>query len=159
VIVTAEIPLIVSAIGLATATLLLAVPRRLLPGRDAIALAIVTLAAFAPVVLYPLREVSREEGRALWEWSAVGGPAVHASYRFDGLAALGLALAVAYCGAGLLASRLPGTQHQTLPSVVLATGFTFIALAVTDNLIAATVLLGLLAALTASATLLVAPAR
>lgn len=157
-IVTAEIPLIVSAIGLATATLLLAVPRRLLPGRDVIALVIVTLTAFAPIVLYPLREVSREAGRALWEWSAVGGPTVQASYRFDGLAALGMSLAVAYCGAGLLASRLAGTQHQTLPSVVLATGFTFTALAVTDNLIAATVLLGLLAALTASATLLVAPA-
>lgn len=157
-IVTAEIPLIAATIGLAAVALLLAVPRRLLPGRDAIALAIASLTTLAPILLYPLRDVSRETGRALWEWSAVGGPAVQASYRFDGLAALSVALGVAYCGAGLFASRLAGTQHQTLPSVVLATGFTFVALSVTDDLIAATVVLGVLAALTASATLLVAPA-
>ncbi|HEX4744088.1 MAG TPA: hypothetical protein VFW12_05390 [Candidatus Limnocylindria bacterium] len=157
-VVTAELPLIASAFAFALAAVILALPRRRFRWRARGAFVAGTAAAAIPLLLYPFRDVTRSAGRALWEWSAVGGPTVQAAYRFDGVAAVGIAAALCYTTAGLLAVQRASRRHQLLPAIVLANGFVAIALAVTDDLIAATVVLGVVAALTAFAQLIVAPA-
>jgi len=157
VVVTAELPLIASAFAFALAAVILALPRRWFRWRARGAFVAGVIAAALPLLLYPFRDVTRSAGRALWEWSAVGGPTVQASYRFDGVAAVGIAAALCYTTAGLLAVQRASRRHPLLPGIVLANGFVAIALAVTDDLIAATVVLGVVAALTGFAQLLVAP--
>lgn len=156
-IVTAELPLIASAFGFSLAALILALPRRRFRWRARVALVVGALAAIAPLVAFPLRDQSRAAGRALWEWSAVGGPTIQASYRFDGVAAIGIAAALGYTTASLLAVQRASRRHRLLPAIVLANGLVAIALAVTDDLVAATVVLGVVAALSGCAQLLVAP--
>lgn len=156
-VVTAELPLIASAFAFALAAIILALPRRRFRWRARGAFVAGSLAAAMPLVLYPFRDVTRSVGHALWEWSAVGGPTVQASYRFDGVAATGIAAALAYTAASLLAVQRASRRHQLLPAIVLANGLVAIALAVTDDLIAATVVLGVVAALTGFAQLIVAP--
>ncbi|HEV8054106.1 MAG TPA: hypothetical protein VGP30_04695, partial [Candidatus Limnocylindrales bacterium] len=157
-IVAAELPLIASAIAFAVAAIILALPRRRFRWRAGGAIMASTIAALTPLIAFPLRDQTRAAGRALWEWSAVGGPTVQASYRFDGLAAIGIAAALGYATASLLAAQRASRRHQLLPAIVLANGLVAIALAVSDDLVAATVVLGVVAALTAFAQLLVAPA-
>ena len=157
-VVTAELPLIASAFAFALAALILALPRRRFRWRARGAFVAGAVAAAIPLLLYPFRDVTRSAGRALWEWSAVGGPTVQASYRFDGVAAVGIAAALCYTTASLLAVQRASRRHQLLPAIVLANGFVAIALAVTNDLIAATVVLGVVAALTGFAQLIVAPA-
>jgi len=158
VVVTAELPLIASAFAFAVAALILALPRRRFRWRARGALVAGAIAALVPLLAFPLRDPTRAAGHALWEWSAVGGPTVQASYRFDGVAALGIAVALGYTTASLLAVQRASRRHQLLPAIVLANGLVTIALCVTDDLVAATVVLGVVAALTGSAQLLVAPA-
>lgn len=157
-IVTAEIPLIASAIAFATAALILALPRRYARRRARAALVAGAIATFIPLIAYPLRDETRSAGRALWEWSAVGGPTIQAVYRFDGLAAIGIAAALGYTTAGLLAAHRASRRHQLLPGLVLANGLVAIPLAVTVDLVAATVVLGVIAAVSGFAQLIVAPA-
>lgn len=157
-VVTAELPLIASGLAFAIAALILALPRRRFRWRARGALVAGALAAWVPLVAYPLRDQTRAAGHALWEWSAVGGPTVQASYRFDGLAAIAIAAVLGYTTASLLAVQRASRRHQLLPAIVLANGLVAIALAVTDDLVAATVVLGVVAALTGLAQLLVAPA-
>jgi len=157
VVVTAELPLIASAFAFALAAIILALPRRRFRWRARGAFVAGVIAAAIPLLLYPFRDVTRSAGRALWEWSAVGGPTVQASYRFDGVAAVGIAAALCYTTAGLLAVQRASRRHPLLPAIMLANGFVAIALAVTDDLIAATVVLGVVAALTGFAQLIVAP--
>jgi hypothetical protein len=158
VVTPAELPLVTSAFALALVAMILAIPRQRLALRAPTALIVGTIGSLVPLVALPLRDPARAAGRALWEWSAVGGPTIQASYRFDGLAAVGVAAVVAYTTAGLLGIDRASRKHELLPGVVLATGFVSIALAVTDDLVAATVVLGVVAALTAFAELVVAPA-
>ncbi|HET8569951.1 MAG TPA: hypothetical protein VFM93_13305 [Candidatus Limnocylindria bacterium] len=155
---TAEVPLIAVAIFLVLVATILALPRRRVPWRARAALAVGAVGAFVPLLAFPFRDPARSSGTALWEWSAAGGPTVHASYRFDGLAAVVMFATIGYTIAGLLGVQRASRRHQLLPALVLATGFVSIALAVTDDLIAASVALGVLAALTAFAELIVAPA-
>src|SRR2546430_111976 len=115
------------------------------------------VAVALPLILATTIEPARAAGRALWEWSAAGGPTVQASYRFDGIAAVGVAVGAAYAGAGLFGAARATTRHPLLPSAVLAIGLVFFALAVTEDLIAGTVVLGVLASITIVATLAVAP--
>lgn len=157
-VVTAELPLIASAFAFAVAALILALPRRRFRWRARGALVAGAVASLVPLLAFPLRDPTRAAGRALWEWSAVGGPTVQASYRFDGIAALGIAVALGYTTASLLAVQRASRRHQLLPAIVLANGLVAIALCVTDDLVAATVVLGVVAALTGAAQLLVAPA-
>ena len=157
-VVTAELPLIASALAFASAALILALPRRRFRWRARGALFAGALAALVPLVAFPLRDTTRSAGQALWEWSAVGGPSVQASYRFDGLAAVAIAAVLGYTTASLLAVQRASRSHRLLPAIVLANGLVAIALAVTDDLVAATVVLGVVAALTGFAQLLVAPA-
>ena len=151
---TAELPLIASATALALAGLLLAT-RSKYATPPAIVAAI--FACVAPLVLATLIDPANAAGRALWEWSAAGGPTVRASYRFDGIAAIGVAVGAAYAGAGLFGAARATRRHPLLPSAILALGLVFFALAVTEDLIAGTVVLGVLAAITVMAALAVAP--
>jgi hypothetical protein len=156
VVVTAELPLICSAVALALIALSLYVAPRARLGA-AIAIALAVIAPLAPLVLATVIDPAHAAGRALWEWSAAGGPTVRASYRFDGIAAIGVAVGAAYAGAGLFGAARTTERHPVLPSAVLALGLVFFALAVTEDLIAGTVVLGVLAATTILATLAVAP--
>ena len=153
---TAELPLIASAVALALLALgLLLVPRSRAAAYAAAVLAV--LAVGAPLVLVTVIDPARAAGRALWEWSAAGGPSIHASYRFDGIAAIGVSVGAAYAAAGLFGSSRAGRRHALLPGAILALGLVFFALAVTEDLIAGTVVLGVLASITVLATLAVAP--
>ncbi len=151
---TAELPLIASATALALVGLLLATR-----SKYALPIAIVgaIFACVAPLVLATLIDPANAAGRALWEWSAAGGPTVRASYRFDGIAAIGVAVGAAYAGAGLFGAARATRRHPLLPSAILALGLVFFALVVTEDLIAGTVVLGVLAAITVLAGLAVAP--
>ena len=155
-VVTAELPLLCSAAALALVALSLFVT----PGsRVARAFAIVfaLVAGVAPLLLATLIDPVRAAGQALWEWSAAGGPTVQASYRFDGIAAIGVAVGAAYTAAGLFGTARATRRHPLLPGAILAIGLVFFALAVSEDLIAGTVVLGVLATITILATLAVAP--
>src|SRR5205807_555589 len=115
-------------------------------------------AAATPLLLYQFVDPAFAAGRALWEWTAAGGPTIQASYRLDGIGAVGIAATCGYAAAGLLASARSAASPRYLPSLVLAIGFVSIAVVVPNDLVAAVVALAVLAALTAFATLLVAPA-
>lgn len=154
---TAELPIIASAIALAIAFAILALPRRRFRWRARGALVAGAVAALIPLLAYPLLAGDRSGAHALWEWSAAAGPQIRASYRFDGLAAVGIAAALGYTTAALLAVQRASRRHAVLPVLVLAIGLVSIALAVTDDLIFATVVLGIVAALTGFAQLIVAP--
>lgn len=153
----AELPLVPSAIALALSALLFFLPGR---GRLAHRLAtlLVVLGAALPIALDTLIDPTRAAGRALWQWSAVGGPTIQASYRVDALSAVALALVVAYAGAAMATAGRADRRHPALAALVLATGLVTIALVVTDDLVAAIVVLALLAALTVLALFAVAPA-
>jgi hypothetical protein len=152
--VTAELPLIASATALAIVGLLLASQsERARP----VAIIAAVLACVGPLFLAGVIDPGRAAGRALWEWSAAGGPTIQASYRFDGIAAIGVAVGAAYAGAGLFGAARAKRRHPLLPAAILGLGLVFFALAVTEDLIAGTVVLGVLASVTILATLAVAP--
>ncbi len=115
------------------------------------------MAGLAPLLLYPSVDLSRARGTALWEWSAVGGPTIQASYRLDGLAALGLAIAVLYGGAALIATTRVAARSALLRPALLLNAFILVTLVVTNDLVADTVVLGALASTTIFIALLVAP--
>jgi hypothetical protein len=108
--------------------------------------------------MYVALDPQRAAGRALWEWSAVGGPTIQASYRLDGLAAIGVAIGGLYIAAALVATTRVSARHQLLRPVILLNGLVFITLAVTNDLIADIVVLGALAGLTSFIAMLVSPA-
>lgn len=152
----AELPLVPSAIALASGALLFFMPRRTRLAHRA-AIALVALGAFLPIALEPLVDETRAIGRALWQWSAVGGPTIHASYRLDPLAKVALALTVLYAGAAMATASRVERRHPALAALVLAIGLITIALVVTDDLVAATVVLAVLGAATTLALFAVAP--
>ena len=115
------------------------------------------MAGLAPLLLYAFIDPAQARGTALWEWSAVGGPTIQASYRLDGLAALGLAIAVLYGAAALIATTRVTSRSALLRPTLLLNAFVLVTLVVTDDLIADTVVLGALAAITTFIALLVSP--
>jgi hypothetical protein len=156
--VRAEFTLFAAAITLSLVALLVA-PRRIAQAwRVPTALLVAAIGAISPLLLYQLIDPALSAGRALWEWSAAGGPTIKASYQLDGLATVAIAAGFAYVAAGLLANARSAASPRLLPSLALAIGFVFIAVVVTVDLVAAAVAIAVLAALTAFATLLVAPA-
>ena len=115
------------------------------------------MAGLWPVLLFPYLTSGPAHATALWEWSAVGGPTIQASYRLDGLASVGLAIGALYTAAALIATtRIPSRSSLLRPALLL-NGFVLMTLAVTDDLVAVTVILGALAANTIFVALLVAP--
>ncbi len=115
------------------------------------------VAGLAPLLLYPFVDASTARGTALWEWSAVGGPTIQASYRLDGLAALGLAIAVLYGSAALVATTRVTARSALLRPALLFNAFVLLTLVVTDDLVANVVVLGAVAATTTFIALLVSP--
>ena len=153
---TAELPLICSAAALAVVavSLLLAPRARAFRG---VAIVSAVAAATTPLIFAALIDPARATGRALWEWSAAGGPTVQASYRYDGVAAIAVAVGAGYCAAGLFGAARAPARHPLLPGAILAIGLVFFAVVVTEDLVAGAVALGVLAAVTILAALAVAP--
>jgi len=156
--VRAEFALFAAAAALSIVALLVAPPRIGRSWRVPSAVLLAFLGAITPLVVYQFLDPSLAAGRALWEWSAAGGPTIQASYRLDALAAVAITVGAAYAGAGLLASARTLAAPRALPALVLAIGFAFIATVVADDVVAATVGLAVVAAATAFTTLVVAPA-
>ncbi len=154
----AEIVLVIVAIALAGVAITSAVSPRLARWPAAVAATLALMAGVAPLLAFPFLPADPTSERALWEWSAVGGPTIQASYRFDGLAAAGLAVGAIFCGAALIATTRVPSRASLLRPALLTTAFILIAAVVTDDLIAATVVLGALAATTIFVALLVSPA-
>jgi hypothetical protein len=156
-VVRAELILFVVALSLAALAFAFVVPRTL-RWRIPFAAACCLFAGLAPLLLYVALDPDRARGQTLWEWSAVGGPTIQASYRLDGLAAIGVGIGALYIAAALVATTRVSARHQLLRPVILLNGLVFITLAVTDDLIANIVVLGALAALTSFIAMLVSPA-
>jgi len=153
----AELIFFIVALALAIGAIVYALPSRFVRARAPITIACCAIASLAPLVFFPFASAQQVRGAALWEWSAVGGPTIQASYRLDGLAALAIAIGALLFAAALLATARVTARHQLLRPAILLNAFVFITLAVTDDLIAAIVVLGALAALTSFIALLVSP--
>lgn len=158
-LVRAELILLVVTISLAALAFAFAVPRHAPRWRIPLAAAFCVTSGLAPLLMYvALEPQERNAGHALWEWSAVGGPTIQASYRMDGLGTVGIALGALYVAAALVATTRVSARHQLLRPMILLNGLIFLALAVTDDLIAAIVVLGALAGVTSFIAMLVSPA-
>ena len=116
------------------------------------------MAGLGPVLSFPLLAAEPGHATALWEWSAVGGPTIQASYRSDGLGAVGLSIGGLYGAAALIATTRVRARSSLLRPALLLNAFILMAVVVTDDLIAVTVALGALAATTIFTALLVSPA-
>lgn len=157
-VVRAELILFVVALSLSALAFAFVMPR--LSGRARVPFAVIccALVGLAPLLMYVALDPESTRGNALWEWSAVGGPTIQASYRLDGLATVGVAIGALYVAAALVATTRVSARHQLLRPVILLNGLVFIILAVTDDLIADIVVLGALAATTSFIAVLVSPA-
>jgi len=158
VVVRAELILFVVALSLSALAFAFVMPRLTGRGRVPFAVACCALVGLAPLLMYVALDPEHARGNSLWEWSAVGGPTIQASYRLDGLAAVGVAIGALYVAAALVATTRVSARHQLLRPVILLNGLVFIILAVTDDLITCIVVLGALAATTSFIAVLVSPA-
>src|ERR1700682_735134 len=98
-VVRAELILFVVALALSALAFAFVMPRRAFRWRIPFAAACCVIAGLAPLLMYVALDAERARGHALWEWSAVGGPTIQASYRLDGLATIGLAIGALYIAA------------------------------------------------------------
>jgi len=158
VVVRAELILFVVALSLSALAFAFVMPRFAGRGRVPFSVACCAFAGLAPLLMYVALDPEHARGNALWEWSAVGGPTIQASYRLDGLATAGVAIGALYVAAALVATTRVSARHQLLRPVILLNGLVFVILAVTDDLIADIVVLGALAATTSFIAVLVSPA-
>ena len=156
-VIRGELALVLVAIALALIAIASVLSPRLARWRSPLAAVGCAMAGLTPLLSYPFVDPARADGRALWEWSAVGGPTIQASYRFDGLAAVGLAIGVLYGGAALIATTRISSRSSILRPALLFNAFILMTLTVTDDLVAVTVGLGALAATTIFVSLLVSP--
>jgi len=153
-----EVILAIIALALSTIAIASLFSGRLVRWRAAVAIVACAVAGMTPLLLFPFMRPDAMRGRALWEWSAVGGPTVQASYRLDGLATVGLAIGALYCGAALIATTRVASRSRLLRPALLLGAFVLITAVVTDDLVAVVAVLGALAANTIFVALLVAPA-
>src|SRR5438093_614245 len=112
-VVRAELILFVVALALAALAFAFAMPYRTFRWRIPSAVALCVIAGLAPLLMYVALDPARARGQALWEWSAVGGPTIQASYRLDGLAAIGVGIGALYVAAALVAT----TRVSALPEL------------------------------------------
>ncbi len=152
--------LVLAIVGIALALIAIAsnLTGHLARWRTPVAAAGCALAGLAPVLFFPFLDAGRAQESALWEWSAVGGPTIQASYRVDGLAAVGLAIGALYGGAALIATTRVSSRSSLLRPALLLNAFILMTCAVTDDLVAVTVVLGALSVTTTFVALLVSPA-
>jgi len=158
VLVRAELILFVVALSLSALAFAFVMPRLTGRWRVPFGVACCALVGLAPLLLYVALDPAGARGNVLWEWSAVGGPTIQASYRLDGLATAGVAIGALYVAAALVATTRVSARHQLLRPVILLNGLVFITLAVTDDLITDIVVLGALAATTSFIAVLASPA-
>ena len=155
--VRAELVLVIVAIALAGVAVTSAVSPRFARWPAPLAATLAAMASLAPLLLFPFLSSGTTSERALWEWSAVGGPTIQASYRLDGLAACGLAFAALFCGAALIATtRIPSRSTLLRPTLLIG-AYILIAEVVTVDAVAATVVLRAVAPTTILVALLVPP--
>ncbi len=157
-VIRGELVLAIVAIALSLIAIASNLSGRLARWRTPVAALGCALAGLAPALLFPFLAGDRARGTALWEWSAVGGPTIQASYRLDGLGVAGLAIGALYGGAALIATTRVSSRSSLLRPALLLNAFILMTLAVTDDLVAVTVVLGALAATTIFVALLVSPA-
>ena len=157
-IIRAELVILIVAFALALIAIASILSGRLAGSRTPIAAAGCALAGLGPVLFFPFLAADPSAAMALWEWSAVGGPTIQASYRLDGLGAAGIAIGALYGGAALIATTRVPSRSSLLRPALLLNAFILMTVAVTDDLIAVTVALGALAATTTFTALLVSPA-
>ncbi|HET6702455.1 MAG TPA: hypothetical protein VFH14_11665, partial [Gemmatimonadaceae bacterium] len=144
----AELILFAVALSLSALAFAFVMPRTTFRWRIPFAAACCAIAGLAPLLMYVWLDPADSRGSALWEWSAVGGPTIQASYRLDGLAAIAVAIGGLYIAASLVATTRVSARHQLLRPMILLNGLVFMTVAVTDDLIACIVVLGALGALT-----------
>ena len=156
-IMRAEAVIALVAFALALIAISSFLPVRVARWRTPLATLGCAMAGLGPVLSVPYLSTDPAHATALWEWSAVGGPTIQASYRLDGLAAVGLAIGALYTAAALIATTRVPSRSSLLRPALLLNGFILMSLAVTDDLVAVTVVLGALAANTIFVALLVAP--
>src|SRR4051812_33815229 len=156
-IVRGELVIVLVAVALALIAITSFLPRRLARWRTPVAALGCAMAGLGPILFFPYLPGQRAHGTALWEWSAVGGPTIQASYVLDGLAVVGLGIGALYAGAALIATTRVPSRSSILRPVLLLNAFILMTVAVTDDLVAVTVALGALAATTIFVALLVAP--
>jgi hypothetical protein len=156
-VVRGELTLVLVGIAVAFIAIASVLSGRLARWRTPVAAAGCAMAGLAPLLLFPFVDRERALGTALWEWSAVGGPTIQASYRLDGLAAAGLAIGVLYGGAALVATTRVTSRSSLLRPGLLLTTFVLVTLAVTDDFVADAVVLGALAGTTTFIAILVSP--
>ena len=157
-IVRGELVIVIVAVALALIAITSFLSRRLARWRTPVAALGCAMAGLGPVLFFPNLPAERAHGTALWEWSAVGGPTIQASYVLDGLGVLGLAIGALYSGAALIATTRVPSRSSLLRPALLLNAFVLMTVSVTDDLVAVTVALGALAATTIFVALLVAPA-
>jgi hypothetical protein len=156
-IVRAEVVIALVAFALALIAIASFLSVRLARLRTPLAALGCLMAGLGPVLLFPYLSIDSAHATALWEWSAVGGPTIQASYRLDGLGAVGLAIGALYTAAALIATtRIPSRSFLLRPAL-LVNGFILMTAAVTDDVVGVTVVLGALAATTIFVALLVSP--
>jgi len=157
-IVRGELVIVIVAVALAVIAITSFLPRRLARWRTPVAALGCAMAGLGPILFFPHLPAERAHGTALWEWSAVGGPTIQASYVLDGLGVLGLAVGALYSGAALIATTRVPSRSSLLRPALLLNAFVLMTVSVTHDLVAVTVALGALAATTIFVALLVAPA-
>ncbi|TMB60220.1 MAG: hypothetical protein E6I57_13395 [Chloroflexi bacterium] len=157
-VVRGEVVLAIVALALSIIAIASLFTGRLVRWRTRLGTVACALAGITPLLSFPFIDQQLMQGRALWEWSAVGGPTVQATYRLDGLAAVGLAIGALYCGAALIATTRVASRSSVLRPALLLNSFVLMTAVVTDDLVAVTAVLGALAANTIFVALLVAPA-
>ena len=144
--------LVSSIVGVALAAIV-ALLRGRLPRE--IAIAIVTVFAVGPLAAVGRTELGQDTGRALWEWSAVGGAVVQAAYHIDPLAVTAATVVAIATGIALVASsRVAGVF---VPALLAALALVLIALVATTDVVVAALVAGTAAALAVAAALFVAP--
>ena len=143
--------LVSSIIGLALGATVVLI--RVLP--PWIAIALVTVFAIGPLAVVGRTELGHTAGRTLWEWAAVGGATVQASYHIDPLAVTAAAAVAVATAVAMVASR--GAGGPIAPALLALLGIALIALCAVTDVVVAAIVAGASAALAVAAALFVAP--
>src|SRR5205809_986464 len=122
-VVRAELILFVVALSLAALAFAFVMPYRTFRWRIPFAAALCVIAGLAPLLMYVALDPERSRGQALWEWSAVGGPTIQASYRLDGLAAIGVGIGALYAAVARITGYLAGGVQGFVVAGLLVSRF------------------------------------
>src|SRR2546425_672034 len=119
--------------------------------------AVVAVFAIGPLALIGRTPLGHTTGRTLWEWSAVGGATVQASYHIDPLAAAAASVVALATGVALHAAARWGAG-PLLAALLAVLGIVLVALVAVTDIVVATLVAGTAATLAVAVGLFVAPA-